>query len=91
MASSDVNALAEPAAVAGARVGRYRWRICALLFAATTLNYVDRQVLGAGTKGEFVLLRRDAINLFRDQGLDRVAIGDDRDAEDRQVVEDPVT
>ena len=27
-------------------VGRYRWRICALLFAATTLNYVDRQVLG---------------------------------------------
>ena len=28
------------------RVGRYRWRICALLFAATTLNYLDRQVLG---------------------------------------------
>ena len=27
-------------------VGRYRWRICALLFAATTLNYIDRQVLG---------------------------------------------
>jgi ACS family hexuronate transporter-like MFS transporter len=27
-------------------VSRYRWRICALLFAATTLNYVDRQVLG---------------------------------------------
>lgn len=26
--------------------GRYRWRICALLFAATTLNYIDRQVLG---------------------------------------------
>jgi ACS family hexuronate transporter-like MFS transporter len=25
---------------------RYRWRICALLFAATTLNYIDRQVLG---------------------------------------------
>ena len=24
----------------------YRWTICALLFAATTLNYVDRQVLG---------------------------------------------
>jgi MFS transporter, ACS family, hexuronate transporter len=29
-----------------ARVGRFRWRICALLFAATTLNYLDRQVLG---------------------------------------------
>jgi len=24
---------------------RFRWRICALLFAATTLNYVDRQML----------------------------------------------
>lgn len=29
-----------------ARMGNYRWRICALLFAATTLNYLDRQVLG---------------------------------------------
>ena len=28
------------------RVGRYRWVICALLFAATTINYMDRQVLG---------------------------------------------
>ena len=27
-------------------MSRYRWRICALLFAATTLNYIDRQVLG---------------------------------------------
>lgn len=26
--------------------GGYRWRICALLFFATTINYVDRQVLG---------------------------------------------
>lgn len=26
--------------------GRYRWRICALLLAATTINYIDRQVLG---------------------------------------------
>ena len=25
---------------------RYRWRICALCFFATTINYVDRQVLG---------------------------------------------
>jgi ACS family hexuronate transporter-like MFS transporter len=30
----------------GARVGHYRWLICALLFFATTINYVDRQVLG---------------------------------------------
>ena len=28
------------------RVTRYRWVICALLFFATTINYVDRQVLG---------------------------------------------
>jgi MFS transporter, ACS family, aldohexuronate transporter len=28
------------------KVGHYRWTICALLFFATTINYVDRQVLG---------------------------------------------
>jgi len=27
-------------------IGRYRWVICALLFFATTINYMDRQVLG---------------------------------------------
>jgi len=27
-------------------IGTYRWRICALLFFATTINYIDRQVLG---------------------------------------------
>ena len=27
-------------------VGRYRWWICALLFAASAINYIDRQVLG---------------------------------------------
>jgi ACS family hexuronate transporter-like MFS transporter len=26
--------------------GRYRWLICALLFAATAINYVDRQIIG---------------------------------------------
>src|SRR6187431_809825 len=26
--------------------GRVRWTICALLFLATTINYIDRQVLG---------------------------------------------
>src|SRR5690606_26757871 len=26
-------------------VGKYRWTICALLFFATTINYLDRQVL----------------------------------------------
>lgn len=28
------------------RVGSYRWVICALLFFGTTINYVDRQVIG---------------------------------------------
>ena len=34
--------------VSGTRsqIGRYRWVICALLFFATTINYIDRQVLG---------------------------------------------
>src|SRR6185436_8724299 len=26
-------------------IGKYRWTICALLFFATTINYLDRQVL----------------------------------------------
>jgi ACS family hexuronate transporter-like MFS transporter len=30
---------------AGARIGHVRWTICAMLFAATTINYMDRQVL----------------------------------------------
>jgi MFS transporter, ACS family, hexuronate transporter len=34
-------------AIANARaVGYYRWLICALLFFASTINYVDRQVVG---------------------------------------------
>src|ERR1700722_14824028 len=36
--SSTVDAIGE-------KVGRYRWKICALLFFATTINYMDRQVL----------------------------------------------
>jgi ACS family hexuronate transporter-like MFS transporter len=37
----------EPAAGAPpTRVGYYRWVVCALLFFATTINYIDRQVLG---------------------------------------------
>lgn len=40
-------------AVGGAmvsRLGRLRWSICALLFFATTINYVDRQVIGILSK-----------------------------------------
>lgn len=28
------------------KIGNYRWTICSLLFFATTINYLDRQVLG---------------------------------------------
>jgi ACS family hexuronate transporter-like MFS transporter len=28
------------------RTGNYRWTVCALIFFATTLNYLDRQVIG---------------------------------------------
>jgi len=28
------------------KIGNYRWTICALIFFATTVNYLDRQVIG---------------------------------------------
>lgn len=34
------------AALVSGRIGNWRWSICALLFFATTINYVDRQVIG---------------------------------------------
>jgi MFS transporter, ACS family, hexuronate transporter len=37
---------AGPVEAATANVGRYRWVICGLLFAATAINYVDRQMIG---------------------------------------------
>src|SRR3954447_26013390 len=33
-------------ALSTSRVGHYRWIICALLFFITTINYMDRQVIG---------------------------------------------
>jgi len=41
-----VQRVKESAATVAARVGRYRWVICGLLFLATTINYIDRQVIG---------------------------------------------
>jgi ACS family hexuronate transporter-like MFS transporter len=34
------------AAVNGPRRGRFRWTVCALLFFAATINYIDRQIIG---------------------------------------------
>ncbi|MEN3336086.1 MAG: transporter, family, hexuronate transporter [Blastocatellia bacterium] len=46
--NSQAERLPPPSAVEslGARLGRYRWGICALLFFAATINYIDRQVIG---------------------------------------------
>ena len=41
-----MNDLSATAAVPATKAGYLRWRICALLLFATTINYVDRQVLG---------------------------------------------
>jgi ACS family hexuronate transporter-like MFS transporter len=38
-------AQATAAATGAEKVGNYRWVVCALLFFATTVNYVDRQIL----------------------------------------------
>src|SRR4051812_29771385 len=42
--ASGATALAASGALA--KIGHYRWTICALLFFATTINYIDRQILG---------------------------------------------
>jgi MFS transporter, ACS family, hexuronate transporter len=42
--------------------GRYRWVICGLLFVATTINYIDRQVIGLlkpSLQHEFAWTERD--------------------------------
>jgi len=46
----DIGAVPVPAAkvlsTVVTKIGHYRWTICALLFFATTINYLDRQVVG---------------------------------------------
>ncbi len=43
---APATAIARPPEEAPAgRVGNYRWVVCALLFFATTVNYIDRQIL----------------------------------------------
>lgn len=42
-------------------IGKYRWRICALLFFATTINYVDRNVLSFTMIDEF--FRKEMLGL----------------------------
>src|ERR1700734_647459 len=42
---TGASALIDEDSPSTARIGRVRWTICAMLFAATTINYMDRQVL----------------------------------------------
>src|SRR2546428_11774213 len=46
--TAEVAALDPPATQThlSGRSGHYRWSICALLFFAATINYIDRQVIG---------------------------------------------
>ncbi|HKZ01296.1 MAG TPA: hypothetical protein VI750_00980 [Pyrinomonadaceae bacterium] len=49
-APSAVGAVVAAAESVSARIGKYRWVVCGLLFFATTVNYIDRQVLGILSK-----------------------------------------
>jgi len=51
-AESIIGTVATAVGEIGERIGRRRWIICALLFFATTINYIDRQVLGLLTTDE---------------------------------------
>ncbi|GAB3562191.1 MFS transporter [Spirosoma luteolum] len=51
--------------------GRFRWRIVALLFLATTINYVDRQVLSFTMTDE--LFRKEMLDLAPDATLTKEA------------------
>ena len=44
--NASTASITQSATAAAVRVGHYRWYICSLLFFATTINYVDRQVIG---------------------------------------------
>lgn len=45
MLPTDRHSQVPPSTVMGT-IGRFRWIICALLFFAATINYIDRQVIG---------------------------------------------
>ena len=47
------SAATSPLAAANKKMTNFRWTICALLFLATTVNYMDRQVLSLTWK-EFI-------------------------------------
>lgn len=46
MAKADKEVVGSDQSQAIPAAGHYRWVICALLFFAATVNYIDRQVIG---------------------------------------------
>ncbi len=46
MATMPTQRVSAPVAAVAVRIGKYRWTICAMLLLASTINYVDRQVIG---------------------------------------------
>ncbi|MHA6722428.1 MFS transporter [Sphingomonas sp. RS2018] len=63
---ADTNGAGIPA-TAVERVGRYRWAVVAMLFAATAINYIDRQMIGVlkpTLQGEFGWTETDFANII---------------------------
>ncbi len=55
-----------PPAIEKVAIGKYRWTICALIFFATTINYLDRQVISllkSTLEKEFTWSETDYANL----------------------------
>ena len=40
-----ITTLDKPVTKIATKIGNYRWTICSLVFFATTINYLDRQVI----------------------------------------------
>jgi ACS family hexuronate transporter-like MFS transporter len=66
MAAHDISSAPAVRQTPAAAVGHYRWWICALLFVATTINYVDRQIIA--------ILKPDLQQLFAWTERDYAAI-----------------
>ena len=54
MPTTQTNTSNSALGTAGAVMSKYRWKICGLLFFATTINYLDRQVLSLTWKDYLV-------------------------------------
>ena len=65
--NTESGALAEVDSSFGARLGHVRWTICAMLFIATSINYMDRQVLG--------LLKPTLMLSIADHGIGMTEVG----------------